>query len=274
VKKLPSLRLLILMLCLGLSFAAEAGAQTCTTTNTPPVNKAGWIKGSTVQVYIDPAITGDRRSAVVDAFSNWSAAASANNSGVTYTIVNSPPAAGTNSFTVNNTQPTEPVRAETVTSFDQYGHSIGAQTSLDPRVTDPAAIREVMAHEIGHPAGFGECTSCAPGDSVMAPGPPQGQFNTVVGRPTSPSACDNQKLQQTDYPYCTPPVNTSDCLAWDANTCTCNQYASGGGGGYGGESGGGGDYYDYCTPYYWYYYESYDGGKSWYLMDVSYAGCW
>ena len=46
----------------------------------------------------------------------------------------------------------------------------------------------------------------------------------------------------------------------------------------GGDGGGGGYdpyYYDYpCTPYYWVYMESWDGGRTWDIVDVSYAGCW
>jgi Dual-action HEIGH metallo-peptidase len=29
-----------------------------------------------------------------------------------------------------------------------------------------------------------------------------------------------------------------------------------------------------CTPYYWVYYESWDGGLTWEIVDISYAGCW
>jgi hypothetical protein len=69
----------------------------------------------------------------------------------------------------------------------------------------------VIAHEIGHPAGFGECDTCAPSDSVMAPGPPEGQYNVTVGRPTSPTPCDNQKLKEGNYPTPTPtPTPTPD----------------------------------------------------------------
>jgi hypothetical protein len=41
---------------------------------------------------------------------------------------------------------------------------------------------------------------------------------------------------------------------------------------YGGGGGGGGGYY--CTPYFWVYYESYDGGRTWSVVDIQYAGCW
>jgi hypothetical protein len=280
MKKLPSLKFLLLSLCLAVGFVClssfDIKAQTCTSQNSPPVNKAGWVKGSNVQVYIDPAIVGDQRNAVVQAFTNWGGVGTATNSSVSYTIVNSPPPAGSNSFTVRSTAPVDNpgTRAETTTSYDQFGHTIGAETRLDPHVTNAAAVLEVMAHEIGHPAGFGECTSCAPADSVMGPGPAQGDYNAVVGRPTSPSACDTQQLQKSDYPYCSTPIDAS-CQIWDANTCTCSQYAPGGGGGGGGapEEGGGGGYY-YCTPYYWCYYTSYDGGDTWQLDEVDYAGCW
>jgi hypothetical protein len=44
------------------------------------------------------------------------------------------------------------------------------------------------------------------------------------------------------------------------------QFGSGGGGG-----GGGGNP---CTPYYWVFYQSWDGGMTWEIVDISYAGCW
>ena len=45
------------------------------------------------------------------------------------------------------------------------------------------------------------------------------------------------------------------------------QYGTGGGPG-GGDPGG------YCTPYYWVYYQSWDGGETWEVVDIQYAGCW
>jgi len=97
-------------------------------------------------------------------------------------------------------------------------------------------------------------------------------YNQVLGRPTSPSPCDNQALQQTDYPPCNPPVNTYNCQIWDPNTCTCSQYVGGGGGGGGYE---GDNTYDAgCTNYYWVWFVSYDGGKTWEATgEVDYAGC-
>ena len=49
-------------------------AQTCTSQNTPPITKAGWPQGATVQVYIDPTITGNLLDVTQQAFLNWNAA--------------------------------------------------------------------------------------------------------------------------------------------------------------------------------------------------------
>ena len=52
---IPSSKRSVFYLVLGLWFTLlcgiEATAQTCTQSNTPPVNKVGWIKATTVQVY-------------------------------------------------------------------------------------------------------------------------------------------------------------------------------------------------------------------------------
>ena len=191
-------------------------AQTCTSQNTPPVTTAGWPQGTTVQVYIDPAITGNLLDVTQQSFLNWNAAnngANGNGSGVTYEFITSPPNPGTYSYTVSLGTPANGVRAVTSRPVNSQLQTLAATTVIDSRVTDPFAFFEVMAHEIGHPAGFGECDSCAPGDSVMAPGPPD--YNTVVGRPTSPSPCDNKKLKQVNYPTPTPGGGDNDTALED-----------------------------------------------------------
>ncbi|HEV7859028.1 MAG TPA: hypothetical protein VGO91_10470 [Pyrinomonadaceae bacterium] len=123
--------------------------------------------------------------------------------------------------------------------------------------------------------GLGHCTGsgCTPASSVMTPvvaNPPSpANFNRTYGRSTVPTDCDNQTLQAADYPPCFPPVNNT-CNSWDSNLCTCMDPNGGGGGGGGGDGGGG----YYCTPYYWCYYYSWDGGQTWELYDMEYAGCW
>ena len=185
-------------------------AQTCTSQNTPPINKAGWPQGATVQVYIDPTITGNLLDVTQQAFLNWNAAngTTGNNSGVKYEFITSPPNPGTFSYTVSLGFPPNGVRAKTDTAANSQLQSLSATTIIDTRVTDPLAFFEVISHEIGHPAGFGECDTCAPSDSVMGPGPPEGQYNVTVGRPTSPTPCDNQKLKEVNYPPAPSPTPT------------------------------------------------------------------
>ncbi|HYT49964.1 MAG TPA: hypothetical protein VEL78_06200, partial [Pyrinomonadaceae bacterium] len=152
------------------------------------------------------------------------------------------------------------------------GHTVGASTVIDSRVTSKDVVTEVISHEIGHPAGFDDCTSCSPTDSVMALGATD--YNQLLGRPTTPTDCDNHNLQGSDYPYCNPPANTSNCQVWDPNTCTCSQYVGSGGGGGGGGSGDQMVIEGGCTDYWWYWYRSDDGGATWYATgEVDYAGC-
>lgn len=239
---LPRLRWCSVWVGLGLIFLCSLiKAQTCTSQNTPPITKAGWSQGATVQVYIDPAITGNLLDVTQQSFLNWNAAngASGNNSGVKYEFITSPPNPGTFSFTVTLGTVSDGGRAKTDTAANLQLQTLKATTVIDSRVTDPLAFFEVMAHEIGHPAGFGECNTCAAGDSVMAPGPPGGEYNTVVGRPTSPTPCDNQKLKETDYPNpmpsptpepvagtCPPPplkcrTDQRNCWQEDYPSCIC-----------------------------------------------------
>jgi hypothetical protein len=82
-----------------------------------------------------------------------------------------------------------------------------------------------------------------------------------------PADCDDYNANV--YPGAPLNYNTEggedrDCNGVDDYT---QQFGTPGGGG-----GGGGGYS--CTPYYWVYYESYDGGQTWYVVDMSYAGCW
>lgn len=86
----------------------------CPSGHAAPVNYRGWPQGQSVDVYIDPAITGLRRSSVETAFNNWSQNAGSNGSGVTYNFVSQPLPAGTG-LTVLNQQPTSGDRAYTVT---------------------------------------------------------------------------------------------------------------------------------------------------------------
>jgi hypothetical protein len=275
--------LFLLCICLGIWLSggqsSKVVAQECT--NSPTANKSGWARGQTVYVYIDPSITGDRRQAVVDAFNGWTASGNVNNSYITYQIDSTPPPAGTG-YTVLNQTPRDGSRELTDTWSDDSGTDLTlyATTYLSPGITDPRAVFEAMSHAIGHPAGFADCETCNPSDSVMATKIKYTNDNDVIGRATSPTACDNSALA-VNYPPCDLAQeqacdNSGDF--WDPKTCTCKPHDLSGGGGGGG--GGydyyyGGDDYYYCTPYYWVWYESYDDGETWEPTgEVQYAGCW
>jgi len=116
-------------------------AQTCTSQNTPPINRPGWPQGTTVKVLLDPAITGNRLDVAQQSFLNWNAAngPNGNNSGVTYEFVTSPIAPGTPGFIVILGTPAGPVgtRAFTLTIGNSQGQTTIAITTIDPLVTDP-----------------------------------------------------------------------------------------------------------------------------------------
>lgn len=287
MKNIILTKLLLFCLCFGIMFnfvpSFDVEAQNCTAQNSPAVAEAGFPRGTAVQVYIptNPPNTNGFSQAQINAlstaFNNWQNASGANNSGVTFTFVNTMPPAGTYQWLVGHEPPVQNprARAETQTSLtDAAGNAQQAVTLIDPHVTSTDALLDLMAHEIGHPMGLDDCLTCSPSDSVMGAGIKQRSdyWNGTSGRPTSPTACDTQRLQQGNYPYCSPPVNTNNCI-WDINTCMCS-VASGGGGVYPEPSGGG---YGGCgygrTMYYWVYYISYDGGETWQFDYAEEAGC-
>ncbi len=260
-------------------------AQTCDSNNTPPVNKKGFQSGSlgsAIPVYIDPAITGDRRTAVETAFNNWNQGLSDSGANISFSFVTQPPPSQTGFTVLNQQHYAANDRAVTDTAtHDTYGYTMYAITYLSPDTTNPAAVLEAMSHEIGHPLGFGECESCPQqNSSVMAISNNYQNNNDVTGRATTPSNCDLQKLRNTNYRTCLPVSEEQSCVLnwgyWDNPTCTCIPHSISGGGLI--DPGGGiepdpGFPANPCTPYYWHYYESYDGGETWVLLDVWYAGC-
>lgn len=85
-------------------------------------------------------------------------------------------------------------------------------------------------------------------------------FYCEGGGPTTGNGCNSSYLV-----YCETPCGSSE-ICGNAVDDNCNglidEYCGGGGGGGG------------CTPYYWVYYLSYDGGRTWEMVDFTYAGCW
>lgn len=243
----------------------------------------GFPQGQEVKVWINPAISGARRSNTELAFNNWAAARFENNSQVTYTFVTNRPSANDYSIIVDSSTPTiTGVRAEAISPTDNNGYTLQATITLDPRTgaTNPAAVLDVMSHEISHPMGF-DNSECDAAQSVTGRGVAhQGDYyNAVSARPTSPTACDNQKLKTNNYANarCLNLNEELNCPLngglWNSTTCICESHNhTGGGGGVRGPVSP--ELVDSCTTYYWVHYRSWDGGKTWVVVSSSYAGCW
>jgi hypothetical protein len=171
-------------------------------------------------VYIHPAITGERRSAVETAFSNWTASRILNGSHNTYQFVSQPPPANTG-FTILNQQPSSGDRAQTTTvTNDTTGNTMYATTYLSPSMTNPDAVLEAMSHEIGHPMGMGHCEDCAPNESVMATRDRYDNDNDVVGRATNPTPCDNAQLLYNNGGCQATLPGPGFGWAWDVYSCS------------------------------------------------------
>jgi hypothetical protein len=170
------LKQIIVFICFAIYFnfsqdiftRTQAQNLICNSQNSPPVPYRGWVKNSTVKVYIDPSITGDRRDAVIQAFNNWELASAGNCSNIHYQFV-IVPLSGTSGFTVLNQQSPSGARAttETITNNITFD-TMSAKTFLAPTLTHPPAVLEAMSHEIGHPMGLGHCITCYPQQSIMA----------------------------------------------------------------------------------------------------------
>jgi hypothetical protein len=190
-----------------------------------------WQQGSNLTINIDPAI-GDNSVAVERALDAWFKNNSINAAlTVTYTHTDH---AQTGPGTLNiyyvplNNDPATGQIARGVTSnktFNADGSALTSATiAVNNRVTDPAAIAEVTAHEIGHTFGLKDCDTCAHGTTVMNTG--GSNYNDLVGT-QGPTFCDDNTVQVTQYPYpgdpfgdggsdsCTPtpdqPLLESDC---------------------------------------------------------------
>jgi hypothetical protein len=235
------------------AFTSRANAQTCDSCPPPDTQTNTWAAGTQVTVNINPYFSQEQRDAVMQSFNNWQNS-SRNNTGITFTFTfNSTPISGANTYQVNLQTPNPPLgggaaRGETFQfPTSNNAHLDRAVTNIDPQVTDLTALANLMAHEIGHTMGLQDCYTCCPNVTVMA-SPATSYNDTTTGR-ADPGFCD----------------------AATANQVTGSPMGDLGGG----SGGGGGGYYDYpCTPYYWVYYESWDGGQTWELVDMWYAGCW
>lgn len=191
----------------GIASADEAAD--CTKCTPPPNNgsvaaaqQSSWPAGATVRVYIDPAfaqIPGGIQ-AIQDAFNNW---ANAGGSGVTFQF-SSTPVSGQNSYRVTQQEPSlGPDYQGETGGQESGGHRYSAFTNIHPGVSLASALRQAMAHELGHTFGLGDATgNCPNRGSAMNLA---SSLNDTARGADGPTNCDaNASAQYNNYGAATP----------------------------------------------------------------------
>lgn len=199
-----ALTLTLLSTLLFLVSALPAGAQ-C---KAPTVfsNRAwGWKTNVTVQVNIDPGYDTNQRNALVAAFTNWNNAKTNTCPAVTFgtPTFNANPIAGPSitgatvdapRFQVYKQNPPDGSGDRGLTlGADNGTYTLSNWTYLHTSVTLPEALKQLMAHEIGHTMGLGECANCGSTASVM--NSPVSGYNDTNGLST-PTSCDLAAVKQ------------------------------------------------------------------------------
>lgn len=162
-----------------------------------------WPRGTRVVVNVSPAFlpADGSRQAIEAAFRHWEDAGSAarNGSGVTFVFTyEAQPVPRAFLFQVRRGRITSGGQARTVMSSAPIG-VLTAVCVVDDRVTDPVALVNVLAHEIGHTFGLAECDPCDMGSSVMTRF--NGDFNDIKSGRNSPSECDDAAVRaNAGYP--------------------------------------------------------------------------
>ena len=181
------LAVLFALVALALPAAAAPGSS-------PPAKGARWTwpKGARVVVRVSDDFSAVDARAIASAFANWEGAGApgGNNSGVTFAVGGDVPARYT--FHVACGRVRTGGQARTMMLSAPCGVFV-AWTVVDRRVTDPAALCHVMAHEIGHTFGLAECDACEPCSSVMTRY--NGDYDDVVSGRNSPSEADNAAVR-------------------------------------------------------------------------------
>ncbi len=222
------------LLCFALvsHFTASISAQSSCTTGSTPVTLGPtftWAQNSIVSVNVNSNqyTQEEFENCIAPVFENFNLANGAtqagygNFSGVYFSVTYSPNATATrdpltglpsnasgisNGFQINRAN-LGAERAHTDSAVNTAGtNQNSAITTQNSAMTNCQAIQENLAHEIGHTLGLDHCgndaaTNCAEGTSIMrrvtctTTGP--ACLNTTGQIPTSPSQCDNQRIQQS-----------------------------------------------------------------------------
>jgi len=151
--------------------------------------------------------------AIINAFAGWQNTngipGSASQVAFTFVVTQNPPPAHTeaDSYIVHRGDTANGASTGFGTSSEDPSVIRTASTALDPIVTDPQTMTSILAHEIGHTFGLGDCFTCPAGTSIMgnrtcdgSPNRPlcdatgkTGTFGTYPGL-QGPTDCDNGVL--------------------------------------------------------------------------------
>lgn len=184
----------------------------------------GLAFGAHVTVNIDPSfVTGnntERRDAVQRAVQNWTNAGSSNVS-FTFTYNSTPPSmtppAGTYNVQIwNQNPPRDPGLGGDNAVTPTASGAVSQEIWLNTGATDPCALAQSAAHEIGHGFGLGECPGCPAWSSVMVAG--DNGYNSVNGT-YGPTTCDGTKVRETGQ-YATLTADGGRCIR---ETCPTGQ---------------------------------------------------
>jgi hypothetical protein len=167
-----------------------------------------------INVNIDPGYSTAQRAAIAAAFSNWNAAKTLNCSLITFKTptYSSTPIAGpgvTDTATLRyqvykQNPPAHPTDRGGTLGVVYAGRNLAIWTYLNVSVTSSEALKQVMAHEIGHGMGLGECNNCGSSKSVMNT-PVSGGYNDTNGL-SGPNSCDNLKVKEVGAYACPTPT--------------------------------------------------------------------
>src|SRR6266478_2318109 len=94
---------LIALFVIGLGGLAgtSAFAQTCSSNCTAAIERGGWARGTTVNVFIDTSnMSADGQQAVRDAFTTWQAANQQNGSNVSFNFTTTRPTSGVGTWVI------------------------------------------------------------------------------------------------------------------------------------------------------------------------------
>jgi hypothetical protein len=267
--------LVLLLLLVGGN--AKLYGQTPSPCATTDQSSQAWAQDATVYYNLSNITDPQAKQKIQDALTAWDTANQSNNSGVRFSSATPPAGAPTISFQVGGSNgsnaghfdstvnlSTGIIQSATVQIYTE-GKTPGGNPIFDkgqPGYYD--MFLKIALHEIGHTMGLNDAavpTSgyCDQSDGATVMNGYCGTNDSGGNLSTKVTDCDKNALNSSDSPY--PPKMNNPPL--------------GGGGGGGGDLGGGGGYNYYpCTPYYWVYYESWDEGRTWDMVDYSYAGCW